>query len=65
MNNPHVTFSDAHGKRIYSIETPVGFVHVVADQLFEFESDAMRFVKGRVNPVVEAMVQESQEPEGE
>lgn len=56
--NPFVTFTDAHGGRIYSVETSAGVVHVVADAVYAHLSDAMRVVKGRVNPVVAAMIEE-------
>ena len=65
--NPFVTFTEAHGgKRIYSIETQAGVVHVIADQVFEHLSEAVAVVKDRVpNPVVEAMEAEVTHTESE
>ena len=60
MTNPAVTFTDAHGKRIYTVITNDGAVHFIADAVYEHLSDAMRVVKGRVNPVIEALIQEEQ-----
>lgn len=55
MSNVYVNFTDAHGKRIYSVETADGTVYFIADAVYQYESDAMRVVKGRENPVVAAM----------
>lgn len=61
MSNPHVTFRDLLGQRIYSVETPAGFVHFVAKEIFQHESEAVRAIKGVVNPVVEAMDEQAAE----
>lgn len=54
--NPHVTFRDLLGSRIYGIETPGGFVYVVANEIFMHESEAVRSIKSDApNPVIEAM----------
>ncbi len=63
MSNPHVTFRDLLGQRIYSVETSAGFVHFVATEIFEHESEAVRAIKGVVNPVVAAMEEQSAEIE--
>jgi hypothetical protein len=59
--NEYVNFTEAHGgKRIYSIETRAGVVHVIADAVYLHLSDAMRVVKGREepNPVIAEMEQQ-------
>lgn len=54
--SPNVTFFDVLGKRIYSIETPDGFVHLCDKLVFEHVSDALRYIKGeQPNPVIAAM----------
>lgn len=61
--NQFVTFTEAHGgKRIYSIETQAGVVHVIADAVYENLSEAAAVAKGREpNPVVEAMAEQAEE----
>lgn len=61
MSNPHVTFRDLLGQRIYSVETPAGFVHFVATEIFEHESEAVRAIKGVENPVVAAMAEQAKD----
>ena len=56
--NPFVNMTELNGQRIYSIETQAGVVHLIADAVYENVSDAMRAIKGVVNPVVEAMIAE-------
>jgi len=58
--NPHVTFRDYLGKRIFSIETPAGFVHVVASEIFAHSSEATASIRGEENPVLKAMENEIQ-----
>lgn len=45
MSDVNATFFDVHGKRIFSIETPEGFVHLCDDRQFDHVSDALRYVK--------------------
>ena len=59
--NPHVTFRELLGHRIYSVETPAGFVHFVAAEIFAHESEAVRAVKGPANPVVAAMAEQAKD----
>lgn len=56
---PNITFRDLLGQRIFGIETPVGFVYLVGEKTFKHESDAVRYIKGETNPVVEAMEAEA------
>lgn len=53
MNLPNHTFRELLGKRILSIETPQGFVHVVDDQVFRHESDAVRAIKRLPRTVID------------
>ena len=54
--NPHVLLGVYSGRKVYSIETPGGFVHVLADQVFCNLSDCLREIKG-VEPEAHAVVQ--------
>jgi hypothetical protein len=49
--NINGTFFDFMGKRIFSIETPDGFVHFCDRQVFENVSDALRYIKGEQPPL--------------
>lgn len=60
----NLTFFDYQGQRIYSFETPEGFMHVCNKQVFQNVSDAIRHIKGEPaapNPVVEAMAEQAQD----
>lgn len=57
--SPNITFRDLLGQRIYGIETPTGFVYLVGEKTFKHESDAVRYIRGESNPVVEAMEAEA------
>lgn len=61
--NPHVTFRDVLGQRIYGIETPAGFVYCVTGEVFEHESQAVGSIKTLMNPVIVAMEEQAEEEE--
>lgn len=61
--NPNLTFFDFQGKRIFSLEVPgYGFLHFCDKVFYDNVSDALRFIKGEVNPVIAAMEEEQVAP---
>ena len=62
--NPDLTYFDVLGQRVYSILTPEGWIHVTSDKhVFDHALDAVHYLKGLENPVVEAMREQAEEQE--
>jgi hypothetical protein len=54
--NPNVTFVEVHGKRIYSVLTGAGAVHLVSCCVHEHLSDAIRAIKPKAAELDEEAV---------